>query len=74
MDMYMKNDLFKEMKNRGLSISYSSLLRYERDGIIQRPESTWRLYTKQQVEDIIGAIVSHRDAHPQFGKEYMKTK
>lgn len=74
MKMFLKQDLFNELKKRGITLSYSTLLRYERAGVIARPQNTWRLYSEDDVDTLELAINNRRLTNPKFGKEYMRPK
>ena len=65
--MYLKQQLLEAIEKEGLPCSYSTLLKYERQGIIPLAENTltyndreWRTYTEREVKNIIKLIKKHK--------------
>jgi hypothetical protein len=65
--VYLKKHLLEALSKEGLPYSYSTLLKYERQGIIPKAKQTltynnseWRTYTEREVKKIIKLIRKYR--------------
>ena len=65
--VFTKNELLDELKKNGLPCDYTTLLRYERRGIVPKPrnyieftERRWRMYTAQEIAEIVGRVRQYR--------------
>lgn len=65
--MYLKKHLLDALSKEGLPCSYSTLLKYEKLGVIPKAKHTlsyndseWRSYTEREVNMIIKLVKKHR--------------
>jgi hypothetical protein len=65
--VYTKNELLEELKRNGLPSDYTTLLRYERSGIVSKPknyielpERSWRIYSASEIADIVKSVRRYR--------------
>ena len=56
MDVLFKKDLFEAIKAKGESLTYRTLLKYEKLGLVPRPKSKTRVYAPEDVEIFVEAI------------------
>ena len=67
-EVFSKKHLMEALKRAGLTWSYSSILRFERGGMIERPKSELgnneyngnRLYSQQEIEEIVARVAAHQ--------------
>lgn len=66
---YSKQHLLIALAKAGLPCSYTTLIKYERNGIIPAPNSpatfkkskrVWRFYSEEEIEDIIAKVKKHK--------------
>lgn len=60
--MYFKKQMFEKVKEAGVSISYQTLLKYEKNGVIPPPQrvGSWRMYSDEDIALIIEKVKTHR--------------
>lgn len=63
LEIVSKQALLKRLAEEGLPHTYLSLVRWEKQGIIEKPrnmiqytKSQWRVYTIEEVEKIVGQV------------------
>jgi membrane protein implicated in regulation of membrane protease activity len=61
--LYPKRVLQKALKDAGLHFSYPTLLRYEKNGVINRPKGevkyadrAWRFYSQEEISTIVAIV------------------
>lgn len=62
MKAYLKKQFLEELAKRGVQIGYKALLKYEKNGIVPRPEGNWRLYSEEDIETYANAIKKYRES------------
>jgi hypothetical protein len=64
--IYTKNELLEELRKNNLPCDYTTLLRYERRGIVPKPqriefpERKWRVYSAAEIADIVNKVRQYR--------------
>ena len=65
--LFSKRYLLTSLKQSGLPCTYQTLMNYEKKGIVLRPQSaigfgngSWRLYTKQEIDESVRKVANHR--------------
>lgn len=66
MKILTKKHLLEALKAEGLPSSYKTLLKFERLGIIPvrgavERSGNWRLYTEQEIKEIVEMVKNHKD-------------
>lgn len=75
--MFFKKQLLERLKAEGLPHTLRSLLIYERRGVVKRPtglptqNGSWRVYTQEEIEEVVAALRQHRVEHP-YGRKVVR--
>ncbi len=66
--LYPKKILQKALEDANLPHSYPTLLRYEKKGLVKRPKGeihytdrSWRLYSEEEIAEIVEIIKKHNE-------------